>query len=57
MGARRIAPLIVDWTAIGTTPDSEDVNIQGTATEWRDADDGIWRYVIGNPSGTVTQMP
>ncbi|MBG0716659.1 nuclear transport factor 2 family protein [Microbacterium sp. 2C] len=53
-----IALLIVDWTIAGTTPDGEEVNIQGTATDVaRRGDDGTWRYIIDNPFGTATQAP
>lgn len=50
-----IALLIVDWTISGTSPDGEEVSIQGTATDVaRRGDDGTWRYVIDNPFGTAT---
>lgn len=53
-----IALLIVDWTIAGTTPDGEEVSIQGTATDVaRLGEDGTWRYAIDNPFGTATQGP
>lgn len=53
-----IALLIVDWTIAGTTPNGEEVNIQGTATDVaRRNSDGVWRYIIDNPFGTATQVP
>lgn len=53
-----IALLIVDWRIAGTTPDGEDVNIRGTATDVaRRGPDGIWRYMIDNPFGTATEGP
>lgn len=56
--AEDIALLIVDWTIAGTTPDGEEVDIQGTATDVarRDAE-GTWRYIIDNPFGTATHGP
>ncbi|MFF2652636.1 YybH family protein [Streptomyces sp. NPDC058045] len=51
-----IALLIVDWTIAGTTPDGEEVDIRGTATDVaRRGADGTWHYVIDNPFGTATQ--
>lgn len=53
--AEDIALLIVDWTISGTTPDGEEVDIRGTATDVaRRGKDGIWRYIIDNPFGTAT---
>ncbi|MFB7621050.1 YybH family protein [Kitasatospora sp. NPDC056181] len=49
-----IALLIVDWSISGTTPDGEDVHLEGTATDVaRRGKDGRWRYVIDNPFGTA----
>lgn len=51
-----IALLIVDWTIAGTSPDGEQVRVEGTATDVaRRGEDGIWRYIIDNPFGTATQ--
>lgn len=56
--ANDIALLIVDWTIAGTSPDGEQVNVQGTATDVaRRGDDGVWRYIIDNPFGTAIQGP
>ena len=53
-----IALLIVDWTIAGTTPEGEEINIRGTATDVaRRGDDGTWRYIIDNPFGTARQTP
>ncbi len=53
-----IALLIVDWTIAGTTPDGEEIDIRGTATDVaRRGGDGTWRYIIDNPWGTATQGP
>lgn len=53
-----IALLIVDWTIAGTTPDGEEIDIRGTATDVaRRGEDGVWRYIIDNPFGTATQGP
>lgn len=49
-----IALLIVDWAIDGEGPDGEHVHIEGTATDVaRRGPDGLWRYVIDNPFGTV----
>lgn len=51
-----IALLIVDWRIAGTTPDGDEINIEGTATDVaRRGDDGTWRYIIDNPFGTAPQ--
>lgn len=53
-----VALLIVDWTIAGSSPDGEEVNIQGTATDVaRRGQDSIWRYIIDNPFRTATQGP
>lgn len=49
-----ITLLIVDWTIVGSTPDGEQVDIRGTATDVaRRGEDGVWRYVIDNPFGVA----
>jgi len=49
-----IALLIVDWTMRGTGPDGTPLELSGTATDvTRRGPDGVWRYVIDNPSGTA----
>jgi ketosteroid isomerase-like protein len=49
-----IALLVVDWLVSGTGPDGHDVNFSGTATDVaRRGADGVWRYVIDNPTGTA----
>lgn len=49
-----IALLIVDWAIEGTQSDGSHVDIRGTATDVaRRGADGIWRYIIHNPFGTV----
>ncbi|OAR26493.1 DUF4440 domain-containing protein [Streptomyces sp. ERV7] len=49
-----IALLIVDWVIDGEGPDGEDIHIEGTATDVaRRGPDGLWRYVIDNPFGTL----
>lgn len=56
--AEDIALLIVDWTIAGTTPDGEEIDIRGTATDVaRRGEDGTWRYIIDNPYGTATRGP
>jgi ketosteroid isomerase-like protein len=49
-----IALLIVDWSVSGTSPDGAEIDISGTAADvaHRGAD-GVWRYVIDNPTGTA----
>lgn len=54
--AEDIALPIVDWSIAGTTPEGEEIDIRGTATDVaRRGEDGIWRYVIDNPFGTETR--
>ena len=49
-----IALLIVDWSVRGTAPDGTEIDLAGTATDVvRRGADGVWRYVIDNPSGTA----
>jgi ketosteroid isomerase-like protein len=49
-----IALLIVDWSLRGTGHDGTAVDLHGTATDvTRRGGDGVWRYVIDNPSGTA----
>jgi ketosteroid isomerase-like protein len=49
-----IALLIVDWSLTGTGPDGNKIDISGTATDVaRRGPDGVWRYVIDNPTGTA----
>jgi uncharacterized protein (TIGR02246 family) len=48
-----IALLINDFAHRGTGPDGEPVDVAGTVTDVaRRGDDGRWRYLIDNPSGT-----
>jgi ketosteroid isomerase-like protein len=38
----------------GTAPDGTPLELNGTATDvTRRGADGVWRYVIDNPSGTA----
>ncbi|MCF1592279.1 YybH family protein [Streptomyces muensis] len=47
-----IALLVIDWSLKGTDPDGNEISMAGTATDVvRRGADGIWRYVIDNPSG------
>lgn len=49
-----IALLIVDWSIRGTGRDGREIDMSGTATDVvRRGSDGVWRYVIDNPSGTA----
>ncbi|QKW05702.1 DUF4440 domain-containing protein [Streptomyces sp. NA04227] len=49
-----LALLVVDWTIEGTGADGVPVHLEGTATDVaRRGVDGLWRYVIDNPFGTV----
>ncbi|MGJ0184968.1 YybH family protein [Corynebacterium glyciniphilum] len=49
-----IALLIVDWMIAGTSPDGEEIDVRGTATDVaRRGADGVWRYIIDNPFGTA----
>jgi ketosteroid isomerase-like protein len=49
-----IALLIVDWSLHGTARDGSAVDLRGTASDvTRCGRDGVWRYVIDNPSGTA----
>lgn len=47
------ALLINDYVHDGAGPDGVHVHLEGTATDIaRRGEDGVWRYLISNPSGT-----
>ncbi len=49
-----IASLILDWSYIGTARDGTEVNMVATATDIaRRGEDGLWRYLIDNPFGSM----
>lgn len=51
-----VALLIVDWRIHGVTPDGNEVDITGTATDVaRRGTDGYWRYLIDNPFGSAAE--
>lgn len=52
--ADNIASLILDWSYIGTARDGTEINMVATATDIaRRGDDGLWRYLIDNPFGSM----
>ncbi|OAE49145.1 YybH family protein [Agrobacterium tumefaciens] len=49
-----IASLILDWSYIGTARDGAEINMGATATDIaRRGPDGLWRYLIDNPFGSM----
>ncbi|MBA8801444.1 YybH family protein [Agrobacterium tumefaciens] len=49
-----IASLILDWSYIGTARDGTEINMGATATDIaRRGPDGLWRYLIDNPFGSM----
>ena len=49
-----IASLILDWSYIGTARDGTKINMVATATDIaRRGPDGLWRYLIDNPFGSM----
>jgi ketosteroid isomerase-like protein len=49
-----IASLILDWSYIGTARDGTEINMGATATDLaRRGPDGLWRYLIDNPFGSM----
>ncbi|MFB8274682.1 YybH family protein [Nocardia colli] len=53
--ANDIALLVIDWSLTGTGPDGREIDLGGTATDIvRRGADGLWRYVIDNPSGIAS---
>ncbi len=49
-----IASLILDWSYIGTARDGTEINMVATATDIaRRGGDGLWRYLIDNPFGSM----
>lgn len=49
-----VALLISDWIIEGNGPDGKPVKMSGTSSDVvRQQADGIWRFVIDNPFGTV----
>jgi ketosteroid isomerase-like protein len=49
-----VASLILDWSYIGTARDGTKINMVATATDIaRRGPDGLWRYLIDNPFGSM----
>ena len=49
-----VAYLILDWSYIGTARDGTEINMVATATDIaRRGPDGLWRYLIDNPFGSI----
>lgn len=49
-----VASLILDWSYIGTARDRTEINMVATATDIaRRGPDGLWRYLIDNPFGSM----
>lgn len=52
--AGNVASLILDWSYIGTARDGTEINMIATATDIaRRGPDGLWRYLIDNPFGSM----
>ena len=52
------AQIVVDWSIAGKTPDGEQVNLGGSASDIvRRGADGLWRYIIDNNQGTAVRKP
>jgi ketosteroid isomerase-like protein len=52
--AGNVASLILDWSYIGTARDGTEINMVATATDIaRRGADGLWRYLIDNPFGSM----
>ncbi|MGW5049919.1 YybH family protein [Actinokineospora sp. NPDC004072] len=48
------ALIIADWRVEGTTPDGQQLSLQGSSTDvLRRGADGLWRSIIDNPHGTA----
>lgn len=49
-----VASLVLDWSYIGTARDGTEINMVATATDIaRRGADGLWRYLIDNPFGSM----
>ena len=49
-----VASLILDWSYIGTARDGTKINMMATASDIaRRGPDGLWRYLIDNPFGSM----
>ncbi len=52
--AGEVASLILDWSYVGTASDGTEINMVATATDIaRKGSDGLWRYLIDNPFGSM----
>ncbi|MCJ8056953.1 nuclear transport factor 2 family protein [Shinella curvata] len=53
-----VASLILDWSYVGTARDGTEINMVATATDIaRRGSDGLWRYLIDNPFGSMQRNP